>query len=266
MTYRAVRILKEEVEWIACEDTRQTAKLLTHYSIHRPLVSYHEHNEAARTAELIAKLEAGSSGALVSDAGTPLLSDPGYRLVEEAAARGLHIVPLPGASAALAALMAAGLPTDQFLFIGFLPPKRIARQKRLAELREEATTVVFYESPHRVLESLADIAEVLGDRPLVVARELTKLHEEFLRGTAKQVGAELASRDSVRGEFTVLLAGPGETPVTGDPAEEVARLEASGHSRMDAIKAVARQMKLPKREVYRLAEARSSSSPDTRHD
>jgi 16S rRNA (cytidine1402-2'-O)-methyltransferase len=256
ITLRALRILREEVSRIACEDTRQTQKLLDHYQIHKPLVSYHDHNEAGRTAELLNRLQSGESLALLSDAGTPLVSDPGYRLVQAAIAHGIPVVPLPGASAALSALIASGLPCDEFRFIGFLPPKQHARRKVLESLRSEPATTIAYESPHRILDSLADIAEVLGARPVVVARELTKLYEELLRGNAASILAELKARPSVKGEITLVIGGgQHEIPSDLDPVQEVARLQSEeGLDRMDAIKSVAKLLGLPKREVYRLVE------------
>lgn len=250
ITYRAVRILRE-VRLIACEDTRQTRKLLDHYSIETPLVSYHEHNEAERAAELADQLEGGASIAVVSDAGMPLVADPGYRLVRAAIERGIVVEPIPGPSACLTALAASGLPTDEFRFGGFLPPKGGKRQKCLESLRGEACTLVFYEAPHRILETLEDIERVLPGRPVVVARELTKVHEEFLRGSAREIHALLAARDSIRGEITVLVgkaesAAPDERPVE----EAVEELERVGIPRMDAIKQVARARGLGKAEVY----------------
>jgi 16S rRNA (cytidine1402-2'-O)-methyltransferase len=255
ITLRALRILREEVAMIACEDTRQTQKLLEHYQIKKPLISYHEHNEASRTAEILDSLQGGQSVALVSDAGTPLVSDPGYRVVKAAIDRGFDVVPLPGPSAALAALAGSGLPTDEFRFIGFLPPKAGARRKALLELLHTPGTVIAYESPHRILDTLAEIAEILGDGPVVVGREITKIHEEFLRGSADAIREELAKRASVKGEITLIIGRPGKTasPLS-DPMAEVLRLEAEqGLDRMQAVKAVAKQLGLPKREVYRLA-------------
>jgi 16S rRNA (cytidine1402-2'-O)-methyltransferase len=266
ITLRALRILRDEVSAIACEDTRQTQKILRHFDIDKPLLSYHEHNEESRAAEIVERLGEGKSIALVTDAGTPLISDPGYRVVAAAIAAGFAVVPLPGASAALAALAASGLPTDRFRFIGFLPPKSHARSQVLEELLNERSTVVAYESPHRILDSLADIETVLGSRPLVIARELTKLHEEFLRGTAAELKQILAQRDSVKGEITLVIAGAEETVMTGDPKLEVARLQEMGMERMEAIKAVAKQMGLPKREVYRLFAAPDSNSAGKRRD
>jgi len=250
ITLRALRVLRE-ADLIACEDTRQSGKLLAHFGIAKPTLSYHEHNEAARARELIAKLQAGASIALVSDAGTPLVSDPGYRLVTAAIEAGISVIPVPGASALLGALAAAGLPTDAFRFGGFLPAKPSQRRKALEEVQAERCTLVYYEAPHRILETLTDIETVLGDRPVVVARELTKLHEEFLRGTATEVRAQLAARPSVKGEITLLI-GKGATAAASTPIDQAVReLEQQGMPRMDAIKQVARERGLSKREVYK---------------
>jgi 16S rRNA (cytidine1402-2'-O)-methyltransferase len=229
ITLRALRVLRE-ADLIACEDTRQTGKLLAHFSIDKPTVSYHEHNEAARTRELMAKLQGGASIALVSDAGTPLVSDPGYRLVTAAIGAGITVVPLPGASAVLGALAAAGLPTEAFRFCGFLPAKQGQRKKALEALRGEDCTMIFYEGPHRILDTLADVAAVFGDRPVVIARELTKIHE---------------------GEITLLI-GKGLAALPDTPIDlAVQELEKKGVPRMDAIKQVARERGLSKREVYK---------------
>lgn len=254
ITLRALRILRDEAAVIACEDTRQTQKLLDHFGIRKQTVSYHEHNEASRTTELIARLEAGESVALVSDAGTPLVSDPGYRLLKAAVDRKMVVVPIPGPSATMTALVGSGLPVDEFRFIGFLPPKSGARRRTLEGLKQERGTIIFYESPHRILESLEDLIAVLGDRPLAVARELTKLHEEFIRGSATQVLNDLRSRSSIKGEITVVLGGAQASIAEGNPIEEVARLQAGGVDRMAAIKQVAKQFGLPKRDVYRMVE------------
>jgi len=251
ISLRALRVLRE-VALVACEDTRQTHKLLGHFGIETRTVSYHDHNETARTAELLEKLKGGESIALVSDAGTPLISDPGYRLVSAAIAAGISVVPIPGASAVLGALAAAGLPTDAFRFCGFLPPKSGQRRKVLVQLHGETCTLVFYEAPHRILDSLADIEEVCGERPVVVARELTKLHEEFLRGTAGQVRAQLEARPSVKGEITLLIGKATTVEAPATPVEEAVRaLEQQGVPRMDAIKLVAKARGLSKREVYK---------------
>lgn len=255
ITYRAVRIL-QEADVIACEDTRQTQKLLQRYQIARPLVSYHDHNEAARTVDLLTRLEQGQNVALVSDAGTPLISDPGYRLVHAARERGLTVVPIPGASALLTALTAAGLPTDAFTFGGFLPVKTVARQRTLQDYGARSETLVFYEAPHRILAALEDIQAVLGARQVVLGRELTKAHEEFLTGTASQLHQTLVQRPAIKGEFTVVIGGSdGDIREDFDVVAEVRRLIAGGTSRMDAMKQVSKASGLPKREVYRQLEA-----------
>jgi 16S rRNA (cytidine1402-2'-O)-methyltransferase len=250
ITYRAVRVLGE-ADLIACEDTRQTRKLLDHYGIAKPTVSYHEHNEAERAADLVERMRAGAAVAVVSDAGVPLISDPGYRLVRAAVEAGIAVVPIPGPSAALAALAASGLPTDAFHFAGFLPSKPIQRAKMIEALSEEQATLIFFEAPHRAIEALRAMEEVLGPRPVVVARELTKLHEEFLRGTAAEVRAQMEARESVKGEITILVSkaagpAPDERPIE----EAVDELVHGGVPRMDAIKQVARRRGLSKREVY----------------
>ncbi|HCC55938.1 MAG TPA: 16S rRNA (cytidine(1402)-2'-O)-methyltransferase [Solibacterales bacterium] len=251
ITLRAIRVLKE-VRWIACEDTRTTRHLLNHYGIATPTISYHDHNENTRAPELAARLSAGEDGALVSDAGMPLISDPGYRLVQAAIEAGVSVVPIPGASAVLAALTVSGLPADTFRFAGFLPEKQGKRREALEALRHQTETTVFYEAPHRILATLSDIAEILGTRPIVVARELTKLYEEVLRGTAAEIRAQLAERASVRGEITLLIgrAAHAETPEL--PLEQA--LEAliqAGVSRMDALKLLAKERGLSKREIYK---------------
>ncbi len=267
MTLRAVRVLRE-CHLIACEDTRQTRKLLEHFGITTPAISYHEHNESERAAELVARLEAGESVALVSDAGTPLISDPGYRVVAASIAAGIPVTPIPGASAAIGALSASGLATDAFRFGGFLPAKSSQRRKVLEELKTETCTLMFYETPHRIIDALEDIVAVMGFRRVVVARELTKMHEEFLRGTAAEIRAALAARPSVKGEITLLIgkAEPGSVsgPEQQIPIEEaVAAIEKEGVSRMDAIKRVAKERGLSKREVYRLTAGRPDSGRST---
>jgi len=261
ITLRALQILKQ-ADLLACEDTRQTRKLLDHYGIQKPTISYHEHNEAVRSAELLEKLRNGTTVALVSDAGTPLISDPGYRLVTKAVESGIRVEPIPGASAVLAALTASGLATDAFRFGGFLPARSTQRRKLLAKFKDDAATLVFYEAPHRILEALADIQEVLGPRPVVLARELTKVHEEFLRGTAETVRRTLAGRPPLKGEITLLIGkapGPAanETPIP----EAVATHMRAGMTRMEAIKAVARARGLSKREVYRLIKPGDRTAP-----
>ena len=253
ISVRAIRILGE-VDLIACEDTRHTRKLLDRYGISRPLVSYHEHNEQPRAAELLGDLQAGKNIALVSDAGTPLIADPGYRLVEQAREQGVTVTPVPGPCALIAALSASGLATDSFLFHGFLPPKQGQRRKLLTELKALEATLIFYEAPHRILETLEDIAATLGQRRVVLARELTKIHEEFLRGTPAELRSALAERPSVKGEITVMVAR-GEAPESESddtPLDAaVGKLIQAGVPRMEALKTVARKRGLSKRDAYK---------------
>src|SRR5467141_771530 len=232
ITLRAVRVLKE-VDVIACEDTRQTQKLLNHYGITTRTISYHEHNEMTRSAELVKEMQEGASVALVTDAGMPGISDPGFRLISLTIRHHLPVVPIPGASAFLAALVASGLPTDSFRFSGFLPAKAGQRRKLLESVKASPRTQVFYDAPHRLLETLADVVEVLGEgRHVVVAREVTKLHEEFLRGRAVEILETLKARDAVKGEITLLLgkAEEADTPVS-------AELQVSVRQRVEQIMA-----------------------------
>ncbi len=250
ITYRAVRVLRE-ASLIACEDTRHTRNLLEHYGIRTPTISYHEHNETERAAELVARMLAGESVALVTDAGTPLVSDPGYRLVSAAILNQIPVLPIPVPSAALTALAGSGLPTDAFHFGGFLPHKPGQRAKVLEALAGEEATLVFYEAPHRILEALEAIEAALGPRPVVVARELTKVHEEFLRGAAGEIRDRLAAREAVKGEFTILIGKATQPPPDHTPMNEaVEALVRAGAPRMDAIKQVARRRGLSKRAVY----------------
>ena len=251
ITFRAVRVLRE-ADLIACEDTRQTRKLLDRYGIAKPLASYHEHNELKRAEDLLGELQAGKNIALVTDAGTPLISDPGYRLVAGARKLGIPVSPIPGPGAFLTALSASGLPTDSFVFIGFLPPKKNQRRKALESWKAFPATLVFYEAPHRIAEALLDIAEVLGAREVVLARELTKVHEEFLSGTPAEVLETLAQRPAIKGEIT-LLVGKGETAEPDEQPLETAveQLMQTGVSRMQALKTVARRRGISKREVYK---------------
>ena len=254
MTHRATRVLSE-VDLIACEDTRQTRKLLDHYGIKTAVTSYHEHNESARAVELAERMLAGAKIALVTDAGTPLISDPGFRLVRAALDAGVPVVPIPGVSAVVTALSGAGLGTDHFSFGGFLPAKQGPRRSVLAGVKSFEGTAVFYEAPHRILEALADIEVELGpSRPVVVARELTKLYEEFIRGTARQVRVALEAKPVIKGEITLLIGKSDAAPEADDPrplVEAVADLERDGMPRMDAVKQVARARGLNKRDVYR---------------
>ena len=252
ITLRALRVLRE-VDVIAAEDTRHTRKLLDRHDIHTPLTSYHEHNERTKAATLVRRLEAGESVALVSDAGTPAISDPGYRLVRAATENGVPVTPVPGVSAATAALSVCGLATDRFVFEGFLPAKRHRRKETLRELQDDDRTLVFYEAPHRIRESLADMHEILGDRAVAVGRELTKVHEELLRGTLSQVVAELGG-PARRGEFVVVVAGQDEAlPVSEEMLRsEIAELLEAGRGANEVAKLMTQNYSLAKREAYRL--------------
>src|SRR5215813_10300923 len=254
ITYRAVRVLKE-VDLIACEDTRQTRKLLDHYGIDRPMVSYHEHNENERAHELLEKLKGGATIAQVSDAGMPGISDPGYRVVKLAIEHGIQVVPIPGASAVIAALAASGLATDAFEFRGFLPAKAGQRRTALEQIRSHQQTVIFYEAPHRIIGSLEDLVRVLGpQRRVVIARELTKMHEEFIRGKAQEV-LEAACGRELKGEITLLI-GKAETGGSSAIEKDLrARLEEiMREQKLDekaALKALAKETGQSKSEVYR---------------
>jgi 16S rRNA (cytidine1402-2'-O)-methyltransferase len=254
ITFRAVRLLKE-VDLIACEDTRRTQQLLNHYGIKARTISYHEHNELTRAPELIIQMEEGSRIALVSDAGMPVISDPGFRLVSLAIRHNIPVIPIPGASAFVAALVAAGLPVDKFRFLGFLPAKKLARRRALEEMRGSPKTLVFYEAPHRVVEMLEDVVEALGDLPVVVAREVTKVHEEFLRGSAREVLAQMKGKP-VKGEITVLV-GPQTTRMKKPSARGTLRKEIEQvmeERRLDeraALKVVARSRGISRSDAYR---------------
>jgi 16S rRNA (cytidine1402-2'-O)-methyltransferase len=229
---------------------------MNHFEITARTVSYHEHNEKTRAAELVERLERGEGIALVSDAGMPGISDPGYRLVQMCVERRISVVPVPGATAVMASLVASGLPTHAFQFLGFAPAKRGQRRKFLEALKPYPSTSVFYEAPHRILETLADALEVLGDRPAVVAREITKLHEEFLRGSCSELLAELRSRSRVQGETTVLIGGAGDAAAPAEFSqplkERVDELMRDRQlTRMEALKVVARERKLSKSAAYR---------------
>ncbi|MCL6481464.1 MAG: 16S rRNA (cytidine(1402)-2'-O)-methyltransferase [Firmicutes bacterium] len=258
ITLRALRMLRE-ADLVACEDTRQTQKLLRHYGLRKRLVSYHEHNEMLRAPELVMELEQGARIALVSDAGMPVLSDPGYRLVTLCVRQGIPVVPVPGPSALVAALAASGLPVDEFVFVGFLPARAGERRRRLQELARESRTLVLYEAPHRIGETLADALELLGDRPAVLAREVTKLHEEFLRGRLSELRRQLRGQPP-KGEITLLIgAAAGGHAVVPSPAASIrplaARIEQlmreQGLDRKAALKLAAREHGLTKREAYK---------------
>jgi 16S rRNA (cytidine1402-2'-O)-methyltransferase len=258
MTPRAVRVLRE-VDVIACEDTRHTQKLFNHFVIQTKTLSYHEHNERERADELVNVLRDGQDVAIVSDAGTPLISDPGFRLVGRAIEAGIAVVPIPGPAAFVAGLSAAGLPADQFLFAGFLPGRAAARRAKLDELKSISTTLIFYEAPHRIAAALRDALEMLGDRPAVVARELTKLHEEFVRGRLSELVERFSNPEKARGEM-VLLIGAHDTPPaetgTESPSVKLMRrvteLESEGVDAKAALKRAARELGLKRDEAYRL--------------
>lgn len=254
ITFRAVRVLKE-ADLIACEDTRHTAKLLNHYGIDKPTISYHEHNEASRAEELVAKLEQGLNVAQVSDAGMPGISDPGYRVIKLAIEHGVQVVPIPGASALISALAAGGLPTDNFQFLGFLPAKSGQRRTLLETLRGSEQTTAVYEAPHRIAETMKDIVEILGaDRPIVLARELTKVHEEFIRGSAEQILARIQEHE-LKGEITLLI-GKGEAQESQEATKNIAQRleEIMREQKLDekaALKTIAKERGLSKSEAYR---------------
>jgi 16S rRNA (cytidine1402-2'-O)-methyltransferase len=256
ITLRALRILKE-VDQIACEDTRHSLKLLNHFGIQKPLISYHEHNEITRAAELVHAMEQGAAIALISDAGMPLVSDPGHRLVALAIRHHIPVVPIPGAAALLAALSASGLPSEEFLFLGFLPARSGERRRALEHLRIEDRTLVFYEAPHRIAETVADAREILGDRLACLARELTKMHEEFRRGRLSELEEELAERP-VKGEITLIIGAP-ERAAGGAQTDTsqtlAARVEELMHQakldRKEALKLAAKERGIPKRDAYK---------------
>jgi 16S rRNA (cytidine1402-2'-O)-methyltransferase len=257
ITLRALRVLKQ-ADLIACEDTRQTQKLLNHFGITTRTTSYYEHNEMTRAAELVVDLEQGARIALVTDAGMPGISDPGFRLISLAIRHHVPVVPIPGASAFLSALVASGLPTDSFRFSGFLPAKAGQRRQVLESIRESARTQVFYEAPHRVKEALEDIVEILGgQRHVIIAREVTKLHEEFLRGHAEQVLETLKTRGDIKGEITLLIGKMDATEKKASPSrvslrERVEQIIAQ--EKLDekaALKKVAKEMGISKSEAYR---------------
>jgi 16S rRNA (cytidine1402-2'-O)-methyltransferase len=259
ISLRALRVLRE-ADLIACEDTRQTQKLLAHYDIHKRLESYHEHNEMTRAPELIIEMEQGAQIALVSDAGTPAISDPGHRLITLCLRHGIRVVPIPGPSALIAALVASGLLTEEFTFVGFLPARAGERRKALRALQSEPRTLVFYEAPHRLLDSLEDALEILGNRQAVIAREVTKVYEEFLRGRLEELLPELR-RKPPRGEITILL-GKDDGQARNATAAEAASAEPLAHrveeimrersvDRKAALKLAARERGLTRREAYK---------------
>ena len=255
ITLRALRVLKE-VNLIACEDTRHTRRLLDHFGIARPTISYHEHNEQARADELVQRMLNGESIAIVSDAGTPGISDPAYRIVTRAIEMGIAVVPIPGAAALIAGVTASGLPTDSFLFAGFPPHKKMARRAKLEELKGQQATLVFYEAPHRIRETLNDALEIFGNRQAALARELTKLHEQFIRGDLSEIVAHFDAHEP-RGEMVLVIAGSADDnlpPVEfNSVTEQVEQLmNEAGLDRNDAIKQAAKSRGLSKRDAYQL--------------
>jgi len=262
MTFRAVRIL-QQVDLIAAEDTRHTGKLLHHFQINTPQISYHEHNRQSRITELITLLGQAKAIALVSDAGMPGISDPGYELVKACAEADITVVPIPGCTAAIAGLTASGLPSDRFVFEGFLPAKTTARRTYLESLKTETRTLIFYEAPHRLCATLEDLQILGADREIALARELTKLHEEIWRGT---VAAAIAYHQvkSPQGEYTVVVAGAKPESVQLSPETlktELQQLIAQGISRSEASRQLAKQLDLPRRQVYQLALSLAEPEP-----
>lgn len=251
ITLRALSVLKS-VDVIAAEDTRHTGKLLRHYAITNPLFSFHDHNERDRIETLLGSLKKGKQVALVSDAGTPSVSDPGFRLVREAIREGLNVVPIPGVSAAVSALCASGLPTDAFSFYGFPPRKKGKRKEFLSQLRHEKNTLIFYESPHRILPLIEDMVEIFGDREAVLAREMTKLHEEFVRGTLKDIYNELSIRVQIRGECTLIVSeAPDEVLNVENLEQEILeRLNHDDISPSSLAKDLSSKYSIKKRDIY----------------
>jgi 16S rRNA (cytidine1402-2'-O)-methyltransferase len=260
LTPRALRVLGE-ADLIACEDTRHTRGLLNRFAIQAKTISYHAHNERERADELCKLLEAGNNIAIVSDAGTPLISDPGFRIVRAAIERGIQVIPIPGPAAFVAALVASGLPTDQFFFAGFPPARATARRAMLAELRLIPATLVFYEAPHRIAATLKDALNTLGDRTAAVARELTKLHEEIARGNLSELAQRFSAAAPARGEMVLMIGGANETELPRGQSEEdpparlaarVIELEREGLDSKAALKKAARELGLKRAEAYRL--------------
>jgi 16S rRNA (cytidine1402-2'-O)-methyltransferase len=254
ITLRALRILRD-VDVIACEDTRHTRTLLKRHGITKALVSYHEHNERERAPQLVRRLLGGEDVALVTDAGMPGISDPGFQLVKQALAAEVPAVPVPGPSAVTAALSVAGLPLDRFLFMGFLPRTRAARRRAFEEVAAVPATLVFFEAPHRIHETLTDVVEVLGPRRVALVREVTKVHEEILRGRADEVAGRLAGVRP-RGEITLVVEGAGGAKAAGEPGDPTAhlrRLMRSGLSRRDAARSLTETFGIPHRIAYRMA-------------
>ncbi|MCK4509264.1 MAG: 16S rRNA (cytidine(1402)-2'-O)-methyltransferase [Desulfuromonadales bacterium] len=250
ITYRAVRILSE-VDLVAAEDTRHSRKLFAHFGIQKPLVSYHDHNEQQRQEELVKRLQTGDNIALISDAGTPCIADPGYRLIGACHAAGITVVPIPGPSALITALSAAGVSTERFAFEGYLPQKAKARADLLRKLNGEQRTLIFYETPHRLAATLADLVEIMGaEQPLVVARELTKMYEEFFRGTAAEAVARF-TREPARGELVLVIPPSAQGPQMNVRDALRKLLNEGDLSRREAVKLIAKEYGLPSSDVYR---------------
>lgn len=258
ITLRALKVLRQ-VDGVAAEDTRHTGKFLTHHGITTRLISYHEHNEHTRTPALISRMTAGESIALVTDAGTPAVSDPGYRLVKAAVESGIRVVPVPGVSAAITALSVGGLPTDAFVFLGFPAKKKAKRIQQLQSLADESKTLIFYESPKRITSFLAEVREILGDRSAVLGREMTKLHEEFLRGPISGIMEALSGRPAVKGECTLLVAGKEAGDVSllaSDPEalhDKIAAAMAAGSSLTDVSRKLSTLLGVSRKMVYDIA-------------
>jgi len=262
ISQRALRTLRE-VDVVACEDTRRTRVLLNHFGIKTKTVSYHEHNERSRAEQLCDDMQAGKSVALVSDAGTPLISDPGFRIVQAAIAREIAVVPIPGPTALVAALVASGLSSDEFLFAGFLPARANARHAKLEELRAVPVTLVFYEAPHRIAATLKAALEVFGDRSAVVARELTKLHEEMARGGLSELSKRFSGDTPARGEIVLIISGTDESAGEAQASptnlvERVIELESGGLDAKSALKQAARELGMKRAEAYRLLVAQKN--------
>jgi len=259
ITHRALRTLRE-VDLIACEDTRHTRKLLNHFAITTPTTSYHEHNEQERAQELCQLIKSGKNVALVSDAGTPLISDPGFRIVKAAIDDGISVQPIPGAAAFVTALSASGLATDQFLFAGFLPGRAGARRAKLMELSSSPATLVLYEAPHRIRATLKDAREILGDRQAVIARELTKIHEEFARGPLAELIGRFSEIEAPRGELVLIISGQSAEAIslkkTTSPVdqlrERIKELEREGIDQKTAMKKAAKELGLKRDDAYRM--------------
>lgn len=255
ITFRAINVLKE-VDLIACEDTRTTRKLLSHYQIHKPLTSYHEHNELEKSKELVSTLQKGKSVAIVTDAGTPGVSDPGYRVVKLASENGIEVISIPGASACISALSISGLPTSNFTFLGFLPKQKKRLSEFLERIKESKETLVFYESPKRIVKTLKSMITILGNRNVSISREITKMYEETLRGPLSEIIAELESRDAIRGEFVLVVEGETNEDEIFDSEtinDVLLHLKKEGHTLKDAVQLITSDSGVSKSKIYKKA-------------